>query len=351
MKILFSPIDSEATSCQRIIYPLRALEKAKKDLPSDMKVEIDVLNTSKLDEQLKWADLVVLQCLIGMGSYSLVEQIKASNKKIVIDYDDNFSALPENIREILNLPQTEITENWKKYLQIADLITVSTNSLAQVVKSFTENHGGARRIEKVRVLPNLIRRSDHADSYSYMPWDSDEFRIIYSCSESHLDDIKYISPVLNWASKLYSKIVIISQGGIDFTYLNSEFKGKAAHQGKVPFDSYLKTLREIKPHIFIAPLLDTPHNVCRSNLKYLQSGLLKCPFICNNLPPYTDVKHGITGFKSNSKLKWLWFLRKLVKDKNLMINLGQNAYQHSSKFILENHIDLWYETYKKLLEK
>lgn len=340
MKILYSVLDSEATGCQRISYPLLTLEKDKKNLSPN--VELDVLNTSKLDDQLKWADLVVIQCLIGMESYSLIERIKEQNKKVVIDYDDNFSALPDNILKSANMPQEVITENWKKYLQIADLITVSTASLVKVIQPFTN---------KIKILPNLIRRSDHSDSVSYNPWETDELRIMYSCSESHMEDIKWASTILNWASSFSSKVTIISQGGLDYTFLNHKFKGKAIHYGKVPFDSYLKTLRNIKPHIFIGPLTRSAHNECRSNLKYLQSGLLKCAFICSDLPPYSEVIHGLTGFKSNSKLGWLWYLRKLIKNRNLLINMGQNAYQHSSKFILENHIDQWYQAYKNVLEK
>lgn len=340
MKILFSTVGADATGYQRILYPVQALKDAYKD------VETDILNVTNLDQQLKWADIVVMQCLVGPQAFPVIEKIKASNKPLIVDYDDNFVALPKNILDLIGLSSEEAAANWEKYLKLADIITVATSSLEAIVN---EIRGSAT---KAVVLPNCIRRSDYADSVSYNPWASkdDEVKILYSCSESHQEDIKYISGVLDWIATLYKNVTIISHGGLDFNFLNPKFTGKATHHGKTSYDSYLKFLRTVKPHIFIAPLIDSPHNRCRSDLKFLQSGLLKTAFLCSDLEPYSEVRHGITGFKAADRLRWAWYLRKLILDRPLAMSLGLNAYQATSGEILENHISKWYLTYKKAME-
>ena len=58
MRVIFNAVDSEASGCQRVIYPLMTLAKAGK-------AEVEVINTNDIRSQLRKADLVVLQCLIG----------------------------------------------------------------------------------------------------------------------------------------------------------------------------------------------------------------------------------------------------------------------------------------------
>ena len=127
MKIVYSPL-SGASGAQRLSYPIKALEQQHQ-------IESQPLNTNNLDEQLQWADLVVLQCLMGPEQHQLIERIHAKGKKVIIDWDDDFSSLPNSLLRKLNYSQEEITKNWKKYLRSADLITVPTERLAKVVKS------------------------------------------------------------------------------------------------------------------------------------------------------------------------------------------------------------------------
>jgi len=339
MKILFQTTGNDATGSHRILYPIQALKE------NIANMEVQVLNETQLDDQLKWADIVVMQCLIGSQQFSLIERIKSDGKALVIDYDDNFSVLPVNILKKVNLTSEEAANNWQVYLKMADLITTTTPKLAEIINQKRDG------LPKAVLLPNYIRLQDYGNSISYTPWlPEEEIRILYSCSDSHQKDIEYLAPILDLLASVYKNIKIISQGNIDFTFLRPNFKGKVYHTGAVPYSNYLGALKKLKPHIFVAPLQDSEHNRCRSDLKFLQSAILKCAFICNDLDPYSDIKDGITGLKVTNRLGWAWYLRKLVRDRSLAINLGLNSYQDASKMILENHINRWRDAYLTAME-
>lgn len=333
IKVLFNAVDSEATGLQRLVYPLQALA------PNNFTYE--AVNTSDIRDQLRSADFVLLQCLIGPQQHSLVEYIHSQNKKVVIDYDDDFSNLPENLVKRLGMSRDGIVSNWIKYLKTADLITVPTNQLARRVRSYTS--------KPIKVLPNFIRQEDFKTTEDYSPFDNtDEIRIIYSCSESHKRDFNYIAPVLKRIGEWYPQVKIISHGGLDFGYHCPTYKGKHRHYTKVSYNSYYKFLKDIKPHIFIAPLTVTPHNVARSNLKYLQAGVMKAAFVASNLEPYAKTKNN--ALLPEFKLGWLWQLRKLIKNPNLAKELGIRASEDVEKhFVLENNIHLWRDAYVDLL--
>jgi len=340
IKIIYNPVDSEASSCQRVIYPLLALADAGL-------VEAEVINTNDIRAQLKSADLVVLQCVIGPQQHQLIDYIHKQGKRVIIDYDDVFSHLPEKLLQNLGMKQDEITNNWIKYLKTADAISVPTPTLAELVKNHTN--------KPVHIIPNYIPRKDYEASQEYTPFDAtEEIRIVYSCSESHSEDFKYIGPVLRQLGETYSKVTIISQGGLEFGYHFWDYKGRTIHETKTSYGGYYSMLRRLKPHIFIAPLKPTQHNIARSGLKYLQAGSIKAAFVGSYLPdiekqPYNIVKNNETGFLVTKKSEWWSLLSDLVERPESIKKIGEAAYSDAANYILEDHIGEWHSIYTQLV--
>jgi len=336
--ILFSPTGSDATGNHRIIYPLNALSKSE----SKIKTSYEILVSSKLEEQLSRAAFVLLQCLAGPQQHQLLDRIHRAGKKVIIDYDDDMSSLSDIKLKEARMSQDEITTNWIKYLQTADLITVTTEMLAKRIRELTST--------SVKVLPNLIRREDFLLTKDYDPFQQSRtnIRILYTASESHKKDFEYILPILKWVGEHYP-ITIISQGSLDFIYSCPKYRGAAQHVPACEYGSYYQRLMELNPHIIIAPLRATPLNVCRSNLKFLQAGVLKTAFIGTNLPPYQSIPKK-SAILTTSKLGWWWNLRKLIKDWDKIKYLGSQANKEVEKNILEDHIHLWSDVYQDLYD-
>lgn len=328
-KILYSVVDSDATGCQRLIYPLTALKQK-------YGVELDVINTFDAKTQLRKADVVWLQCLIGPQNKELIDYCKKTGVKIFIDYDDNFDKLPKNVKKRFDISQQEITQNWHYYLQNVDLVTVPCQTLADQVRKVTA--------KPVVVLPNLLQKTTYEEFRDYQPFaDTSEIRILYSCSESHLEDFKFIVPILSWIGKLYPNVRILTNGNLNFTYHEPNFKGKSLHISRTSYGSYYSLLRRYQPHIFLAPLLDNIYNKCRSDLKFQQASLLKCAFLGSDVGVYNRLRPETGLLTSNYKVTWLWNLRKLIKNLEETQKMGEIAFQQLGNNLLEDHIHLWYQ--------
>lgn len=358
MRIIYNPIGSCASSCQRLIYPLMALAKAGK-------AEVEVINTNDIRSQLRKADLVVLQCLIGPEQHELIDYIHEQGKKIVIDYDDIMSDLPPRLLKNLGMNQKSITKNWLKYLKSADAITVPSYALAEKIQGMLFDRFGITHADTpVWVKDNFLPREVYEASKDYTPFDdSDEIRIMYSCSESHWDDFQFIGPILKELGEKHPNVTIISQGGLEFGYHFWDYKGKTRHEPKTSYGSYYSMLRRVKPHIFLAPLTSNMHNMCRSNLKYLQAGVVKAAFVGSYLedmdkkydglyePPYEDVINEVTGLVITKKSEWYATLSKLVEDPEMIKRIGLQTYDRMANYILEDHIDSWEAVYFDVLKK
>lgn len=327
-RVIFAPVDSEASGSLRIIHPLMALK-------NKYGIEYEILNSYDAKAQLRKADLVWLQCLVGPQQKALIEHCKKQGVRIVVDYDDIFSNLPKNIQARLGMSVEEVTQNWHYYIQNVDLVTVPCQTLAEEVRKVTT--------KPVVVLPNLLQKATYEEFRDFQPFaDTSEIRILYSCSESHLEDFKFIAPILSWIGKLYPNVRILTNGNLNFTYHEPNFKGKSLHISRTSYGSYYSLLRRYQPHIFLAPLLDNIYNKCRSDLKFQQASLLKCAFLGSDVGVYR-VESNTGLLTSNYKVTWLWNLRKLIKNLEETQKMGEAAFQQLGSNLLEDHIDLWYQ--------
>lgn len=87
--------------------------------------------------------------------------------------------------------------------------------------------------------------------------------------------------------------------------------------------------------IAIAPLLDAPFNHFKSQVKYLEAGMLGLPFVASPTVYGNYVEHGRTGFIANSSRKWHRFLRELVTDGQLRRSMGEAARDHVRQWEVE----------------
>jgi len=329
VSILFNPVDSEATGCQRLIYPLKALEKRH--------IYSEILNTQDVRKQLKKAKLVYLQCLIGPQQRELLDYCKSQNKTIIIDYDDNYAELPDHVLSRFNMSRSEILENWKYYLNAADFITVPCDQLFYEIGNYTK--------KPIAILPNYIPEFEYHASKDYDPFkDIESIRLLYSCSESHLDDFKFITTALKWIGEKYPQVQIITNGKLNFTYYCPEYTGNSTHVPRTSYGSYYRMLRDIKPHIFIAPVLNNTYNRCRSDLKALQAATIKAAFVGSDIGVYNKLIHGYKGYLTyNLNLMWFWYLRKLILNIEKTKLFGEIAYDCAKNHILEYNINKWYD--------
>ena len=78
--------------------------------------------------------------------------------------------------------------------------------------------------------------------------------------------------------------------------------------------------------IGIAPLLDSHFNRSKSNLKWLEVAAIKAPVVASDLVTYGNIKNGVTGYLARTEDDWYKYLSKLIKNDELRIEMGNNAY-------------------------
>jgi glycosyltransferase involved in cell wall biosynthesis len=78
--------------------------------------------------------------------------------------------------------------------------------------------------------------------------------------------------------------------------------------------------------VAIAPLVDCEYNRCKSPQKWYEHALHRTPMVVSDLPVYSCVEHGVTGFKARNAGEFTEYLKLLCADAELRQRMGQAAH-------------------------
>jgi hypothetical protein len=315
----------------------------------------DVTLTNKFawpSEMMTGVDLLVLQRQHNSQVYYISEQVKKSGAKVIVELDDYFHDLPANNPARSSYPKGgEEVRNMEKFMQLADIMTVSTPGLKNAYEKFNPN---------VFICPNVLDLSlfPVKKPLDYKP--GDVFRLGWAGSATHHDDLMtVIKPVteIMMENKLIQFIFI----GQDYRHLfpkelhhRMECAGHTfpideqnnkplfySPDGISPVVKYYKLLNDTNVHLAIAPLLELTFNKCKSYVKLLEYGISGIPFVAAGFGPYFDYINKANmwdnkrpvGRLANKATEW----RKALRDM-----IGNNEYRkqtarNNADFILERH--------------
>jgi glycosyltransferase involved in cell wall biosynthesis len=144
-------------------------------------------------------------------------------------------------------------------------------------------------------------------------------------------------------------------------YLNKFTSEKYINEDSVQYirrwtakpNQYAYTLDETD--ILIAPLVNNKFNNFKSNLKQVEASTRKLPIICSDVIPYNidginNVNSILIKPSKNEFRDWGKAIKKLILNKNLRIELGNNLYNDfNEKYNLENINKNRVELYKSLV--
>lgn len=306
------------------------------------------------------ADVIVFQRPMTDAYYDLARVLKKMGKKIVYDNDDTYIpdsgtpigmagfATESKIKEHIKT----IDSNLKRFAELADLITVSTDFLAQEYPP-----------EKTVVLPNCI---DFDSLPEPIKNDTGLVRIGMQGSVLYSEDYKVIKPVVEELAKRDDvKLVMFGLPPDDESYkmqrevmykdnidwvnsLNCEW------HPVVHITEYMEKLNELKLDILLIPRADNYFNRCKSNLKFLEAGALGITCICSSFPdkksPYEvnkeDADHVVL---CSNDSEWRYFIDKLIGDKSLREKMSKKAREYIKRtYNIKAKSYLWEEAYKNL---
>ena len=329
---------------------------------------IDPNAMQEVADAQEWADIIVFQYATPAKYFVKLADIITKfqePKLMVVDFDDNFFDVDPLNNSYKNLGIREVTDKgvvlWKEgedgfniknneealkdiaiACSAADIITVTTQELAEVYNKFNKN---------VVILPNYIQ-PDVMPVVKEKKKNNDEIVIGWMGSDSHAKDLFDILPALKKIKKMYGKKV-------KFKFIGSFLARKIYEKVDGEFVPW------IKPNLFydmfskqhfdigLIACSDTLFNIAKSPIKWLEYSHYSICTIAPDMPPYSHhIKHGYTGYlyKGNDNLVIL--LNDLIKDNFQRVMLASNARRRVAEhYDIRKYVKDWITNYEYSLNK
>jgi glycosyltransferase involved in cell wall biosynthesis len=295
-------------------------------------------------EHASQVDMLVMQRPAGKNGVRMLENL-LGHTKIVYEVDDDM--LQVDPAGLPHLYDERARESIRRCMRLCDLITVSTEPLAEQIRPINPN---------VVVLPNHI----HEDVLTLVRPKRDRLTIGWAGGHSHLPDmVTVIDPL---------RAVLDAHPAVDMHFAGFDYTAAVApHRGTDPASVDAQLRRQcrwsawevdvwrhytrIDFDIGIAPLAPIPFNECKSFLKALEYGALGIPTVAADLPPYRGfVIDGVTGFLVRSEDEWRARLTDLIADRAMREEMGAKAREHAAGWTIQQGWRKWADAYEALTE-
>ena len=365
MRLTYWKRDDGACGYYRVELPLSTLTKHNKDVQTTR-----IMQGDTADRILKSfeSDIFIIPRMNEVVLLDTMKELQRQGKKVVIDHDDdvfNISPLSphyeehgtENVKITLKdgsiLPlwedgknidlkkNRERMETTKKAVEVADLITVTTDILADVYRRYNSN---------VAVLPNCI------DTNIWKPLplkETNEIRLFWAGGHSHYEDWCLLTDVLPTIIKKYANVKLVLMGAkFDATL-------RSIPQDRIEFHPWIHTMAYpykveiLNPIIGIIPLQDTEFNRAKSPIKWVEMTSLGVPCVTSYVSPYKEIATENNGIfiEENDTEGWIKGISMLIEDREWRNKIGSKAQETVNALfdINKRYVD-WYDTYSALIE-
>jgi len=283
-------------------------------------------------------DVIVAQRFNKPGTEHLWRGARTPFNRLVYELDDDvFNITPENWAAYQLWKDPLMRDAAIHNIQVSDLVTTTTEPLAEVLREFNPN---------VAVIPNHIpgwvcdwqRPQGHRGP-----------RVGWMGGGSHGADVGLIvNPVRRFLKRFPSWGLWL--GGTDYRVT---FK---VPESRCTFHPWVHVTQDPEGFykmpdfdIGLAPLMPTTFTRSKSAIKALEWGALGIPSIASDWPPYSDyIRHGETGFLVKRDHEWLRYLSLLASDEGLRETMGDKAREQARQYVIEEGWQLWAREYEGL---
>lgn len=330
MRILAIGTKHSGVSYHRVMLPIVNMQK-------DYCMVTDVLTEEVLDNNY---DILVINRLLNHVTTEQLEEWRNKYKfKLVVDNDDYWSLPPTHILferyRLGNIP-----EQIKRYIEIADLCTVTHSRLADEVYKLNTN---------VEILPNGIPYGQ--EQYGEHKIESDKVRLFWSGSGTHEHDIKILKEPIKRIIGNNVKMVMAGYNENEAEIWNNMFfYFTAGRRIENKIYRHNEVIRYMEAYadsdISLIPLQNNLFNSMKSNLKVLETAAKKNPAIVSAVHPYLDMPvHYV-----KKQTDWFKHIRDLTNDSAYRIESGQRLYDFCNTNFNLHKINLQrFDIYSRLI--
>jgi glycosyltransferase involved in cell wall biosynthesis len=282
----------------------------RRENPGAFRVSIEEGKDSALHTMMQ-ADICIFQRPFSDQCVKRAEMAKLAGCKIWIDWDDHVAAVPKTNKVWPCYQFPNLGENLERLQGIADVITVSTENLAEVY---------GKHPEKVRVLHNAVEdRLIPAN-----PITPTRKVIMWRGSDSHMHDLATFRDVFVEFAKEYPDWKFCFIGRDPSLVLHGMPEGSWHGIGEMQYYELMDKLKFFAAPVHIVPLADHDFNRGKSNLAYLEASCSGSATLAPDWPEWRQdgicLYRGPEGFLDQ--------LRKLVTSPQLCEDRAKTSLNH-----------------------
>lgn len=294
------------------------------------------------------ADIVVIQRdfpRFAAAYREIVELARRKGKLIVYDLDDLLTELPKEHPDFRHYQRARVPI--LHAVLDADVVTCPTLVLKEYLAQFAAN---------VVVLPNYLNDEVWEKSLgakrNICAEEGYPVVIGYMGTHSHAPDLEMIVPALIKILRRYGdKIKLRFWGCPPPPRLRSWRNVEWIDLGIVNYTEFANYFSEQYCDIFVAPLVNSAFNNCKSALKFLEYSVMGVPGIYSAVGQFKEiVVHGENGFLADDLKDWQEYLSQLIEDNLLRREIGKRAFETvTERWILSRHAKEWLAFYEEVL--
>lgn len=247
-------------------------------------------------------------------SDEIIAMQKKYHFKIVCDVDDWWELDPHHVLYDFHMTN-RMNEHQVKHLKIADVVTCTHERLAEKIYPYNKN---------VVVAPNAI------PNHQYFPVNktrSEYHRVFWQGSVTHEKDIALLKGPVRRLDR--QKFMMVMAGYMQqaewermATYYTDGLRMKGVVlPGKPPHEYYQNYQYA---DVCVCPLVDSPFNGMKSNLKVLEAAHSELPAIVSHVNPYLDLP--VLYVKKQSD--WYRWLNDVEAQKECAGKLAEHCKKH-----------------------
>jgi glycosyltransferase involved in cell wall biosynthesis len=387
IKVLVVPSDRSGVGKFRSVDPHIFLQNQYPD-----EFHVDIVYEPSYTDMNFWQQYQIVAFHRSIGSdfenaNNLIQTLNSLGIVTVCDIDDYWMPGKEHpIHDIIRI--NKINEKIVANLKVAKFVTTTTEIFADEIRKYNKN---------VFVFPNAINPNE--PQFKEKTEESDKVRIGWLGGSSHLHDIQLLDAGFSKLIHLKDKVQYVlcgfdTRGSVteinaqtgqhtkrnilpaetvwaqyekvftqNYKIVSDDYKNYLLKYNQEDYDSeknesYLRVWTKpvtgyaknySKFDISLAPIKNTMFNRMKSQLKVIEAGFYKKAVIASNIGPYTiDLKHclehgnfvdgnAILVNESRNHADWSKFIEKLVKNPNLIKDMGERLYETvKDKYDLNN---------------
>ena len=320
-----------------IISILKPLKKLENDGVISLRVRPEK-NILHLQKDVNWCHVAFFSRSQSTLSLRAMIKLKAANKKIIYDIDDNFFEIPLNT--ILGQHHRYITHLFvqKLFYQYSDLVHLYNPILnSQVIE-----HSGTPKFMKSYFDKSLLNTKNHIQKTS-----SNVIKIAYATGR--IDDPrleKIVFSAIKIIAETYKKNVEFHFWGAHKHPYLKKLSNIILNKPILEYDRFIQSFQNHHFSIGLAPVLDEVFFQSKTNNKYREYGGCSIAGIYSDLQPYREcVRHQYNGILvENTIADWVNGMKTLIDSENLRKTISINA----CKDIFENYS---FEKFTKEIEE